>query len=347
MNLPYYFKKAIDMGASDLHLVEGSVPAVRVAGELIRIGKEAIPFGELRYSIFSMLDKKSEERFERKRDIDISMEFYGNRFRVNIHHQEGRVGMAARLVPSHIPTPQEIGLTEKIYDLTHLKDGLILVTGPTGSGKSTTLACMVDIINTERNAHIVTIEDPIEYTFTDKKCIIEQRQLGRDTNSFASALKYAMRQDPNILMVGEMRDLETISAVLAAAKTGHLVLSTLHTSTAAETVERIVDFFPTQYQHQINHQLASILRAVISQQLLPKIGGGLVCAREIMINNNAIQNLIRNGQVEQILSVIQTSRKEGMISMNKSIDLLYRKGIISKHTRDNRMRDLDTKNVYY
>ncbi|MCD4761697.1 Flp pilus assembly complex ATPase component TadA, partial [bacterium] len=238
MDLDFYFKKAIDRGASDLHLVEGSIPALRISGELIKFGQEPIPFGELRHSIFKVIDNRTRARFLRRRDMDMSMEYFNNRFRVNLHFQAGRMGLAARLVPNEIPRPEEIDLSESIYRLTHLRDGLVLVTGPSGVGKSTTLAVMINMINAERRSHIVTIEDPIEYTFRDKQSIIEQRQIGRDAESFASALKAALRQDPNVIMVGEMRDLETISAALTAAKTGHLVLSTLHTASAAETVER-------------------------------------------------------------------------------------------------------------
>jgi twitching motility protein PilT len=347
MDLGHYFKMAIEKKASDLHLVEGSIPALRIAGELVKIDDQAIPFGELRYAIFNSLDKDTRERFKEEKDLDLSLEFHENRFRVNLHFQEGKVGLSARLVPIKIPTPEEIDLDETIYKLTHLQDGLILVTGPSGVGKSTTLAVMIDVINAERRAHIITIEDPIEYTFEDKQSIIEQRQLGRDTKSFAQALRSALRQDPNVIMVGEMRDLETINAALTAAKTGHLVLSTLHTSSAAETIERIVDYYPVQSQPQIASQLATILRAVICQQLLPREGGGLVVAREIMINNNAIANLIKNGQTEQIQSVIQTSRAEGMITMNQYIDQLSAQGFISQQVAHNRKRDLETKAVYY
>jgi twitching motility protein PilT len=206
---------------------------------------------------------------------------------------------------------------------------------------------MIDLINQERRSHIITIEDPIEYTFQNKQSIVEQRQLGRDTESFASALKFALRQDPNVIMVGEMRDLETISAAMTAAKTGHLVLSTLHTSSAPETVQRIVDYYPAEYEKLVTNQLASVLRAVISQQLLPKIGSGMVAAREIMINNSAISNLIRNHQIEQMHSVIQTSRDEGMITMNKAIDALLANNLITTQTANNRRRDLETKATYY
>lgn len=347
MNLSNYFKLAIEKNASDLHIAEGSCPALRIFGDLVKIEDKPVPYGELRYALFSAVDRETRDRFIEEKDIDLSMEYFDNRFRVNIHYQEGKVGLSARLVPRQIPSPEEINLDEIIYRLTHLKDGLILVTGPSGAGKSTTLASMIDIINTERRSHIITIEDPIEYTFVEKQSIIEQRQLGRDTRSFASALKSALRQDPNVIMVGEMRDLDTINAALMAAKTGHLVLSTLHTSSSTETIERIVDFYPAQYQSQIAHQLATVLRAVIAQQLLPAKNGGLVAAREILINNQAVSNLIRNSQVEQIPSVIQTSSKDGMIPMNRAIDLLLTDDMISEEIARNRKRDMENYTSYY
>jgi len=347
MDIDRYFKLAIERQASDLHLVEGSVPALRIDGELNRLDEPQIPYGELRHSIFKDLEKSTKERFLRKKDLDLSMEYHNNRFRVNLHFQSGKLGLTARLVPNLIPKPEEIGVDEVIYKLTHMKDGLVLVTGPSGVGKSTTLAVMLDLINSERRAHVITIEDPIEYIFRDKQSIIEQRQLGRDTDSFASALKHALRQDPNIIMVGEMRDLETVSAALTAAKTGHLVLSTLHTTTAAETVERIVDFFPSTNQQQILNMISTTLRAVISQQLLPRKGGGLIVAREIMITNRAIANMIKSNQIDQIGSVIQTSRSEGMITMNKAIDELLVKGLIDAHVAHNSKRDMDTHAIYY
>lgn len=347
MDLENYFKLAIEKKASDLHLVEGSIPSLRIYGELVKLDEKPIPFGELRHSVFAALDKNTRERFKRRRDIDLSLEFFENRFRVNLHFQEGKIGLSARLVPRIIPHADELDFNETIYRLTHLRDGLVLVTGPSGVGKSTTLAAMIDIINEERRAHILTIEDPIEYRFMDKQSIVEQRQLGRDTESFVSALKYALRQDPNVIMVGEMRDLDTIMAVLTAAKTGHLVLSTLHTVTAAETIQRVVDYFPPNSQSAIAHQLASVLRAVIAQQLLPREGGGLVVAREIMITNRAVANLIRQMQIEQIQTTIQTGAKEGMITMNRSIDGLLARSLITEHVAINRKRDLETRAVYY
>ncbi len=347
MDISYYFKQAIENKASDIHLVEGSIPALRINGELVRFKESPIPFGELRHSVFNLLDKNIQERFERKKDIDISLELFDNRFRINLHLQGGKIGLSARMIPRFIPEPDKINFSETIYNLTHLKDGLILVTGPSGVGKSTTLASMINIINNERRSHIITIEDPIEYIFEDKQSIVEQRQLGRDTESFAAALKSALRQDPNIIMVGEMRDLETVSAALTAATTGHLVLSTLHTSTAAETIERILDMFPNERHKLVADQLASVLRAVIAQQLLPSKKGDLVVAREILINTRAVANLIQQKQIEQINNIIQTSAGDGMITMNKSIDNLLKEGKITQHVAQNRKRDMETHAVYY
>ncbi len=347
MDISSYFKQTIEKNASDLHLAAGSLPALRIAGELVPLDVKKIDNDELKKEIYSLINEKTRERLKRRRELDISKEFFGSRFRVNLHYQEGKIALSARLIPKIIPTPGELGLDEIIYNLTHLKDGLILVTGPSGCGKSTTLASMINIINKERRAHIVTIEDPIEYLFDEDQCIIEQRELGFDTRSFADALKYALRQDPNIIMVGEMRDLETITAALTAAETGHLVLSTLHTSSAAETIARIVDMYPAHQHQQILNQISYVLRGVISQQLLPAQNGGLVAAREILINTRAAANLIRTDQLEQINTVIQTSHKDGMITMNKSIDILLTNGLISELVAQHRKRDLETKAVYY
>lgn len=347
MDISAFFKQAVDKGASDLHLVAGSIPVLRISGELIKLNHEAIKEDDLTKAAINMVDKEIWKKFQEKRELDFSQEFFDARFRINLHYQEGKIGLSARLIPNFVPNPKEIDFSEIIYKLTHMQDGMILVTGPSGSGKSTTLAAMIDVINKERRAHIITIEDPIEYLFKEEQSIIEQRELGRDTMSFASALKYALRQDPNVIMVGEMRDLETISAALTAAETGHLVLSTLHTSTAADTIDRIVDVFPSHQQDQILNQLSTTLRAVIAQQLVPGINGGRVVAREIMINNSAIANLIRRNQLGQIYTVIQTSQKDGMITMNKAIDKLLARGIISREVAQNRKRDLETMATYY
>lgn len=347
MDIKSYFKQAIDRGASDLHLAAGSIPAARVNGEMIKLDDEIIDDKELEADVRLFVDEEKWDRFKKQRELDFSQEFFGSRFRINLHFQEGKIGLTARLIPEFIPTPDKLGLDEVVYKLTHLQDGLILVTGPSGSGKSTTLASMINIINKERKAHIITIEDPVEYYFKEEQCVIEQRELGTDTVSFASALKYALRQDPNVIMVGEMRDMETIQAALTAAETGHLVISTLHTSTAAETIDRIVSAFPSHQQMEILNQLASVLRAVIAQELLPLVGGGRVAAREIMINNGAISSLIRRNQVGQIVSAIQTGKKEGMITMNKAIESLLQRGLITAETAKNRTRNLDTQAAYF
>ncbi len=347
MDISSYFKQAIEQKASDLHLVGGSIPMLRISGELVKLSQEKLDNKDLKKAIQSLVDEKTWVRFEKEREFDFSKGFFDSRFRINLHFQEGQIGLTARLVPEFIPRPEDLGFDEVLYKLTHMKDGLILVTGPSGSGKSTTLASMINIINKERRSHVITIEDPIEYLFKEEQSIIEQRELESDTKDFASALKYALRQDPNVIMVGEMRDLETISAAITAAETGHLVLSTLHTASAPETIERIVDVFPAHQQQQVLNQLSSILRAVIAQQLIPKIDGGRVAAREIMINNRAIANLIRRNQIEQIFTVIQTSYKEGMITMNKAIDKLFLSGLISEEVAKSSKRDLETQASYY
>lgn len=349
LDINKYFDIAIEKNASDLHLVAGSVPSIRITGDLMKISDEVLDAEELKAAVYILLDEKKEllKRIEDRDEIDLSLDHNNFRFRINLHYQEGKIGLAARVIKKEIPQPEDLDFDETIYKLTHLTDGLILVTGPSGSGKSTTLAAMINIINKERRSHIITIEDPIEYMFEDRLSIIEQRELNIDTKSFAEALKHALRQDPNIIMVGEMRDPETISAAITAAETGHLVLSTLHTWTAAETIQRIVDAFPSHHQMQVANQLATNLRAVIAQQLLERVGGGLVVAREIMINTQAIATLIKRNQMSQINSAIQTGQKDGMVTMNKYIDRLHQKGIISESVARNRKRDLETQAVYY
>lgn len=329
MKIDKYLQLAIEKKASDIHLVSGAVPSLRVDGKLSFVEQTQLSSDTMLAIIQEFLEKTQFERLQKERDLDLSYEFKDARFRVNLHYQKGALGLTARLIPKKIPAPEAIGFNETIYNLTNLNSGLILVTGPSGSGKSTTLATMIEIINKERNAHIITIEDPIEFIYTDQQSLIEQREVGSDTLSFASALKYVLRQDPNVILVGEMRDLETIQAVLTAAETGHLVLSTLHTQTAAATVERIIDMFEGERQKQVLLQLAGSLRAVISQQLIPAVKGGLVAAREIMIVNPAVSNLIRENKVAQIASVIQTSVKEGMVTMDMAVQELHQQGLIA------------------
>lgn len=329
MKIDKYFGLAIEKKASDVHLVGDAPVSLRLAGELTFMEKTPLAPRELTTIIEELLTRPQLERFNREHELDFAYSYNDWRFRVNLHFQRGVMGLAARLIPKQIPDPQTLGFNETLYGLTKLMSGLILVTGPSGCGKSTTLAALIEIINKERPAHIITIEDPIEFVYANAKSLIEQREVGIDTHSFAGALKYVLRQDPNVILVGEMRDLETIQAALTAAETGHLVLSTLHTTTAATTVERIIDMFEGARQRQVLLQLAGSLRAVVAQQLMPAVKGGLTAAREIMIMNPAIANLIRESKVAQIPSVIQTSLKEGMITMEAAVKKLVQDGVVA------------------
>ena len=330
-----------------MHLIAGNQPSLRVDGELIKVGEEIIDSKYLESALVGILEANRIKEFNANKELDFSIEMFEHRFRVNLHFQEGKIGLAARLIKGEAPNPGEVGFSESINNLTRLRDGLILVTGPSGCGKSTTLATMIGMINRTRSSHVITIEDPIEYIFNDDKSIVEQREVGTDTLSFANALKFVLRQDPNIIMIGEMRDPETIAAALTAAETGHLVLSTLHTSSAADTVARIVDSFPAHRKQQVLTQLSLTLRAVIAQQLIPRSMGGLVAAREIMINNKAVANLIRENKVSQLATVIKTNYHAGMIDMNKSVELLREEGTIDNVTAERYMRNLETRALYY
>lgn len=347
MDIKKYFEAALEQGASDLHLVALTKPTLRIRGRLVDISDELLDPEELEKAVFALMSEEELASYKKEKELDFASDINGGHFRINVHQQEGKIGLAARVIPEAVPEPQEVGFDEVLYKLSHLNQGLILVTGPSGSGKSTTLAVLINLINKERRSHIITIEDPIEFIFKDEQSIIEQRELGRDTHSFDEALKRALRQDPNVIMVGEMRDLETISATLTAAETGHLVLSTLHTNNAAETIERIVDMFPSHRQNQIQSQLASVLRAVICQQMLPAKDGGAVVAREILVNTPAISNLIREDKIAHIPSAMQTGRSEGMSTMNSAIKKLYEQGLIDKQVYDNRTANVDTKSTYY
>jgi len=322
---------AVLEGASDLHLVANYHPTIRVAGKLIPLLKEKkLSMVDTQGLVFSMLTEEQKNRFLKEKEIDFSFE-YGEkaRFRVNVFFQRGKISAALRLIPSKIPTIEELNLPPILHSFTKATQGFVLVTGPSSHGKSTTLAAMIDEINHSRAAHIITIEDPIEYVFTPDKSIIEQREVGSDTHSFIRALRSVLREDPDVIMVGEMRDPESISMAITAAETGHLVFSTLHTNSAAQTIHRIVDSFPPEQQPQIRAQLSGSLIGVISQRLIPRIKGGLIPACEIMIMTPAIANLIRENKIHEIPLVIETSLEIGMITLNRSLADLVKRGEIS------------------
>ncbi|PLX22017.1 type IV pili twitching motility protein PilT [Candidatus Parcubacteria bacterium] len=331
MTLKDLFKIAIEKKASDLHLVVGRPPFLRIDGELVDIeGEKELGEKDMETMVLSSLDAEQKSKFTEYKELDFGTELGDYRFRVNIHYERGNIGLVARVITDKMPTLEEIQMPEIVYNLLDLKHGLILVTGPTGCGKSTALAAMINYINTNRRANIITFEDPIEYQFKADKSVIIQRQLGRDMMSFNNGLKHALRQDPDVIMVGEMRDLETIATTITLAETGHLVLATLHTYNAAQTVDRIIDIFPPHQQNQVRMQVANTLAGVVSQRLLHKIDGGRVAAREVMINNPAVSNLIRENKIAQLKTVIETSSKEGMVSIDQDIKRLYKEKLIEK-----------------
>ncbi|MEF3280326.1 MAG: type IV pilus twitching motility protein PilT [Elusimicrobiota bacterium] len=331
MDLMTVFKTAIELKASDIHITPGKPPLMRLKGDIVPITTDSIFTPEQTKSfIYSILSDSQKAKFEENWELDCSFAIKGlSRFRLNVFLSKNGVEAVARIVPSKIPTPGEIGLSSEVTSLINTPKGLILVTGPTGSGKSTTLACLINLINEKYKSHIITIEDPIEFTYESKSCIIRQREVGQHTKSFSNALKSALREDPDVLLVGEMRDLETIQLTLTSAETGHLTFATLHTQDAATTVDRIIDVFPPHQQTQIRIQLASSLRAVISQILLPrKDGKGMVSAREVMIMTSAISNIIREGKTHLIYGAIETGAKFGMIPMDRSLALLVKNNIV-------------------
>lgn len=325
--------KTIEMNGSDLHLTVGLPPTIRSNGKLIQIGVDKLlPYDMEAFSKEILCEKYEEYLKIGEFDTSYSVQGVG-RFRVNIFKQRNSDAIAIRVIALKIPTLDEIGHPIVLKEIVKNKRGLVLVTGPTGSGKSTTLAAMINEINNTRQAHIITLEDPIEYLHKHNKCIINQREIGKDSKSYKSALKAILREDPDVILVGEMRDLETISIAITAAETGHLVLSTLHTIGATKTIDRIIDVYPPHQQQQIKVQLASVLQAVISQQLLPNINGdGRRAALEVMVITPGIQNLIREGKTQQIESAVQTGNKYGMKTMDMAISELYKKGIISMET---------------
>jgi len=317
--------------ASDLHISVGRHPTLRIDGDLIPLVKKPIITPEdAQGLVLALLNEEQKQRFLKEKELDFAYSYKDKaRFRVNVFFQQGYMGASLRFLPFKIKTLKELNLPSVLEKFTQHTQGFFLVVGPSGHGKSTTLAALIDIINHKRNDHIITIEDPIEYIFTQDRCIIDQREVGFDTESFHRALRSAFRQDPDVIMVGEMRDLETISTALTAAETGHLVFATLHTNNAAQTIDRIIDSFPASAQSQIKIQLAATLLGVVSQRLIPRIEGGRIPAVEIMFSNPAVRNLIREGKTHQLDMVIETSAEEGMISLNKSLADLVHKGEIS------------------
>jgi twitching motility protein PilT len=321
----------LEKGASDLHVCVGVPPVVRVDGKLTPLGYAKLTAPDTQRLVYDILTDEHIRRFEERWELDFSYTVQKvARFRVNVFKDKGSIAAAFRLIPTKIPTIRELGLPPVLEQLTRKPRGLILVTGPTGSGKSTTLAAMINQINGERSTHIISIEDPIEYLHPHRFSIINQRELGQDTKEFAGALRSALREDPDVILVGEMRDLDTMTNAIQAAETGHLVLATLHTSSAAQTVDRIVDAFPATQQEQIRLMLSNSIEAVLCQQLLPRAGQpGRVCAMEVMTATPAIRNLIREAKTHQIGSIIQTSASAGMMTMDQHLRELYQKGLVS------------------
>jgi twitching motility protein PilT len=318
-------------GASDIHMVVGSPPIFRIHGRLRRLEVDVLSASDVRRLLFSLLSFRQREQFELERELDFSLTLTGrNRFRVNAHFQRGSVAVAIRLIPTEIPDAAQLGIPEVVHELAARPQGLVLVVGPTGAGKSTTLATLIHQINATRSCHIITVEDPIEFVHANRMATVEQREVGADTRSFAAALKYVLRQDPDVILIGEMRDTETISAALTAAETGHLVFGTLHTNDAPQTVDRIVDVFPPHQQPQVRVQLASALSAVVSQRLLLRSDGkGRVAAFEVLVATPAIRAIIREAKTHQLLSAMETAARDGMITLDRALIELVRAGAVT------------------
>ncbi|MDP4108085.1 MAG: type IV pilus twitching motility protein PilT [Bacillota bacterium] len=334
-------RAAFELKASDLHLSVGVPPVMRINGELKRYGKEVLKPADTEGMARAIIPETSWNTFKESGELDFS---YGlphiSRFRVNAYHQRTSVSMSIRIVPSKIPSLAELDLPDVLSKIIEKPQGLILVTGPTGSGKSTTLASMIDFMNKTMRHHIITLEDPVEYLHRHGTCVIDQREIGFDTKTFANGLRAALRQDPDVILVGEMRDLETIQTAITAAETGHLVLGTLHTSGAPDTINRIIDVFSPAQQPQIRVQLATVLVGIISQRLFPRLDKpGRIAATEIMINNPAIGNLIRNEKIHQIASVMQTSRAQGMHTLESSINDLISRGLIERKAAESYLQE--------
>lgn len=326
-------EQMIEENASDLHLTVGAPPVVRIDGKLVRLQHDVLTPDMTKKLAYSIMNEKQRQRFEESNELDLSFGIEQmSRFRCNVYMQRGNVAVALRTIPYKVKTFDELGLPKSIADFARLPRGLVLVTGPTGSGKSTTLASIIDKINRERACHILTVEDPIEYLHRHQQSLVNQREVQADTQSFGAALKYALREDPDVVLIGEMRDLETIESALTISETGHLAFGTLHTNSAAETINRIIDVFPSAQQDQVRVTLSFSLQAIVCQSLLPKVGGGRALALEVLIVTPAIRALIRDDKSQQIYSMIQSGQKYGMKTLNQSLHDLYKSGQISLQT---------------
>jgi twitching motility protein PilT len=337
-----FLTRLLELDGSDLHLTAGAPPTVRVHGDLMRLDEYPLLDPEtLRQLIYAILPQRHRERFEQDLELDTSYSLPGKaRFRVNVYMQRDAIGAALRLIPYEIRSLEQLGMPANMADLARLPRGLVLVTGPTGSGKSTTLAAMIDVVNQEKPVHIMTVEDPIEYLHQHKTAIVNQREVGADTKSFGEALKHVLRQDPDVVLVGEMRDLETISTAVTAAETGHLVFATLHTQDAPQTIDRIIDVFPPHQQQQVRVQLATTLQGVVTQQLIPTADGqGRAVACEVMVATPAIRNLVREGKVHQIYSSMQAGGRFGMQTMDMSLAAHVKNGTINQQMAFERCHD--------
>jgi twitching motility protein PilT len=331
MEINSLLKTVVEKGASDLIIVAGTSPILRINGALAPIDTTRLSDAESKSLIYSLLSQKQIETLERTKELDCSYAIKDlSRFRVNVHYQRGTVAAALRPIPTDIPRLEDLRLPKAVADFANFERGLVLVTGPTGSGKTTTQACMIDLINQNKSLHIITVEDPIEYLHANKRSIVEQREVGFDTDSFSAALKYVLRQNPDVILVGEMRDLETIQTAITAAETGHLVISTLHTNDAVQSIDRMIDVFPPHQQSQVRMQLSLSLQGVIAQQLIPKMDKrGMIVATEVLVATSAVRNLIRKGTTQEISSMLDIGAKFGMMSMDACLKSLYKNKTIT------------------
>ena len=330
MRIESLLEQVVKRGGSDLHIQVGLPPVIRQQGELLALGQAELTEADTEALIFAVLDDDQKSILLKNKEVDCGFAFGDmGRFRVNAFHEKGHLAMSLRLIPSSVATVEQLGLPKVVGDFANFSQGIVLFTGPTGSGKSSSMAALIDKINSERKERILTIEDPIEFQHRSKRSVVVQREIHYDTFSFAAALKSALRQDPDIVLVGELRDLETIAAALTIAETGHLVFATLHTNSAASTINRLIDVFPPHQQAQIRVQLGNVLKAVCAQHLVPRIGGGRACATEILIVDSAVRNLIRESKVHQIDSIIQNNSAKGMQGMDQTLAKMVQENVVA------------------